>query len=591
MLRKLLATFAVLALILCAVTALAIVNARRAEERTALREAEKVARVIATGLAHADQEGETPAEHFRHELRGLSATGERDLLVADRGGHILADPTLASTTKLPAAGRRAVAESLADGRARTFEAPTLNHPDGAKQIVVPVDDDGDSTAADGDNDRTAALVYGYTDLDRQITGITARSEQGLIIGALAALLAIAAIGLLFSRDLVRRVGVLKRAVADVAGGAAGVRVPANGRDELGELAVSFNTMAEQLERSQTEVRLQHDAESGYREAQIEFSETMQVTRDEREAHEVVKVHLERLVPGGSVVVLNRNNSADRLEATTGEIPEDLRAGLNQARPDSCMAVRLGRAHDRAADEPKLLECEICGASEGSSVCQPSLVGGEVIGAVLVRAADRALEQGDRERVAESVSMASPVLANLRNLRIAEARAATDALTGLPNARSAQHSLKRMAAHAAQHLTPLAAVMLDLDHFKQINDRFGHGAGDEVLAALGELLRGTLRGTDFAARVGGEEFLLLLPDSDEDGAVALAEKLRVAVERISAPRVEEPLSASFGVAVYPRDAQDGQELLRAADRALYTAKRTGRNRVVVAERDGAPVESG
>jgi diguanylate cyclase (GGDEF)-like protein len=587
MLRKLLATFAVLALLLCAFTALAIVSARRAEERTALREAEKVARVIATGLAQADREGETAAEHFRHELRGLSATGERDVLVADRAGRILADPTLATTGELSAAGRRAVAESLADGRARTFVAPTLYHPDGAKQIVVPVDDDADSAEADSDDDRTAALVYGYTDLDRQIKDITARSEQGLIAGALAALLAIAAIGLLFSRDLVRRVGVLRRAVADVAGGAAGVRVPANGRDELGDLAVSFNTMAEQLERSQAEVRLQHDAESGYREAQIDFSETMQVTRDEREAHAVVKVHLERMVPGSSVVVLNRNNSADRLEATTGDIPEDLRDGLEQARPDSCMAVRLGRAHHRAEDEPKLLECEICGASKGSSVCQPSLVGGEVIGAVLVRAADRTLEQGDRERVAESVSMASPVLANLR---IAEARAATDALTGLPNARSAQHSLRRTAAHAAQHLTPLAAVMLDLDHFKQVNDRYGHGSGDEVLAALGELLRGTLRGTDFAARVGGEEFLLLLPDSDEDGAVALAEKLRAAVERISAPRVEQPLSASFGVAVYPRDAQDGQELLRAADRALYTAKRAGRNRVVVAERDSAPVES-
>jgi diguanylate cyclase (GGDEF)-like protein len=317
---------------------------------------------------------------------------------------------------------------------------------------------------------------------------------------------------------------------------------------------------------------------------------MQVTRDEREAHEVVKVHLERMVPGGSVVVLNRNNSADRLEAITGDIPQDLRAGLQQARPDSCMAVRLGRAHHRTEGEPKLLECEICGASKGSSVCQPSLVGGEVIGSVLVRAAEQTLEPGDRDRVAQSVSMASPVLANLRNLRIAEARAATDALTGLPNARSAQHNLKRMVAHAGQQLTPLAAVMLDLDHFKQVNDRYGHGAGDELLAALGELLRGTLRGADFAARVGGEEFVLLLPDSDEDGAVALAEKLRAAVEHISAPRVEQPLTASFGVAVYPRDAQDGQELLRAADRALYTAKRAGRNRVVVAVRDAAPVES-
>ena len=580
MLRKLLATFAVLALLLCAVTALAIVNARRAEERTALREAEKVARVIATGLGDPEEAaGESLAGHYRHTLDNLGRTGERDLLVAGPTGRILADSGQGED-RLSPAGRRALLASLRDGRAHAFVDDSADRTEPASRLVVPID---------GGGTRGAALVYGYTELDRQIKDITARSEQGLIVGALAALLAIAAIGLLFSRDLVRRVGVLKRAVADVAGGTRGVRVPANGRDELGDLAVSFNTMAEQLERSRAEVRLQHDAESGYREAQIEFSETMQVTRDEREAHEVVKVHLERMVPGGSVVVLNRNNSADRLEATTGKIPDDLRAGLDQARPDSCMAVRLGRAHHRVADEPKLLECEICGASRGSSVCQPSLVGGEVIGSVLVRAAERTLEPGDRDRVAESVSMASPVLANLRNLRIAEARAATDALTGLPNARSAQHNLKRLVAHAGQRLTPLAAVMLDLDHFKQVNDRFGHGAGDEVLAALGELLRGTLRGADFAARVGGEEFVLLLPDSDEDGAVALAEKLRVAVERISAPRIEQPLSASFGVAVYPRDAQDGQELLRAADRALYTAKRTGRNRIVVAERDAAPVE--
>ncbi len=145
------------------------------------------------------------------------------------------------------------------------------------------------------------------------------------------------------------------------------------------------------------------------------------------------------------------------------------------------------------------------------------------------------------------------------------------------------------AHAGRAVAPLTAVLLDLDHFKQVNDLFGHGAGDDVLAGAGEVLRSCLRDSDFAGRFGGEEFLLLLSDTGHEGALVLAEKLRRALERIDVAAVESAITGSFGLATFPVDALDGDSLVRMADRALYAAKRSGRNRVEAAEPSSAPVE--
>jgi diguanylate cyclase (GGDEF)-like protein len=222
-------------------------------------------------------------------------------------------------------------------------------------------------------------------------------------------------------------------------------------------------------------------------------------------------------------------------------------------------------------------------------------GGEGIGAVLVQG-DRPLEATEKDRVVGSVSRSAPVLVNLRTLALAEARAATDALTGLPNARSCQDTLRRMIAHAGRTVSPLSAILLDLDHFKQINDRFGHGAGDDVLAAVSAVIASTIRASDFAGRAGGEEFLLLLPDTDQEGAMEMAEKVRAAVAEVEVPRVEREITASLGVATYPRDAREGDTLLRQADRALYAAKAAGRNRVELSSTtppsdDGTVTEEG
>jgi diguanylate cyclase (GGDEF)-like protein len=122
------------------------------------------------------------------------------------------------------------------------------------------------------------------------------------------------------------------------------------------------------------------------------------------------------------------------------------------------------------------------------------------------------------------------------------------------------------------------MMLDLDHFKQVNDLYGHNKGDEVLAAVGATITGCLRESDFAGRYGGEEFLLLLPDTDRDGAMATAERVRTAIAALRIHGEDRAVTASLGLALMPDDAGESTLLLRCADRALYAAKRAGRNRI-------------
>ncbi|HYI37301.1 MAG TPA: diguanylate cyclase [Thermoleophilaceae bacterium] len=336
-----------------------------------------------------------------------------------------------------------------------------------------------------------------------------------------------------------------------------------------------------IERQARRGRDRRAAERRYRETQSEFAETIQIMRDEDEAHALVKHHLEREIDGAHATALVRNNSDDRLVAATPVEPDSpLAAGLVDASPESCLAVRLARPYDQGQASAPLLPCKLCGKSAPEVTCVPSLVSGEVIGSLLVQR-DEPLETKQRDRVVETIGQASPVLANLRNLAIAETRASTDALTGLPNSRSCRDNLKRMVAAAGRTLSPCTAILLDLDHFKQINDRFGHGAGDDVLAAVGDVMRSTLRDSDFAGRYGGEEFLMLLPDTDHEGGLQAAEKVREAVQGLDLAQVDGPVTASLGVAAFPADAMDSDTLVRQADRALYAAKAAGRNQVMLA----------
>jgi diguanylate cyclase (GGDEF)-like protein len=330
--------------------------------------------------------------------------------------------------------------------------------------------------------------------------------------------------------------------------------------------------------SRDQERAHRDSEQRYAEGQARFAEAMQVAENQGEGHELLIRHLEAGAPDAAITVLIRNNSGDRLEPAV-PLPDDsaLAEPLEHAKPRGCLAVRLSRPVDQGPSSREIITCEVCGKQEGESTCQPLLVGGEVIGSVLT-SGQRPASEAERRRIHDSVTQAAPVLANLRNLALAELRAATDALTGLPNRRAIDDHLKRLLAQAGRSLTPMSAVLLDLDHFKQINDTYGHERGDEVLAAVGALMRTELRGSDFAGRSGGEEFVIMLPDTDRAGALRVAEHLRQAMHSLSLPGVTRGVTASFGVATYPDDALDGETLLRLADRALYSAKQSGRDRV-------------
>lgn len=159
------------------------------------------------------------------------------------------------------------------------------------------------------------------------------------------------------------------------------------------------------------------------------------------------------------------------------------------------------------------------------------------------------------------------------------QALTDALTGCYNRRSFEMQLDRDLQLATRLNQPVALLMLDLDRFKQLNDTVGHDAGDNALRLLADCFRQELRGVDTAARFGGDEFVLILPGADPDGALVVAERVRSKIELILIPDFG-PLSASLGIATFPIHGNTRSELVQHADAALYSAKRTGRNRVVL-----------
>jgi diguanylate cyclase (GGDEF)-like protein/PAS domain S-box-containing protein len=160
----------------------------------------------------------------------------------------------------------------------------------------------------------------------------------------------------------------------------------------------------------------------------------------------------------------------------------------------------------------------------------------------------------------------------------------DPLTGLFNRRYLEETLERELALAEREGHPVSCILADIDHFKRVNDEYGHLAGDEVLRAIGAALRRNARASDINCRYGGEEFLLVLPRMPIENALARAEQLRatIAAAPVRYGAVQIAVTASFGVAVFPQDGAAVESLIAAADAALYAAKRAGRNRVCRAD---------
>ena len=213
---------------------------------------------------------------------------------------------------------------------------------------------------------------------------------------------------------------------------------------------------------------------------------------------------------------------------------------------------------------------------------PLLVKDEVIGTFTVAAKRPGAFPGDRrEMLGVIANQVAISMQNARMFQIVEEQATTDGLTGLVNHRTFQERFQAMLGRAERHHFPVSLILTDIDHFKKINDNYGHPTGDEVLRRISAILGAGARKIDIGARYGGEEFAIVLEATDRVGARNLAERIRGEVEQATFQSSKGPFNAtlSLGVASYPDDGTVKADLIARADQALYNAKHAGRNRTV------------
>jgi diguanylate cyclase (GGDEF)-like protein len=215
------------------------------------------------------------------------------------------------------------------------------------------------------------------------------------------------------------------------------------------------------------------------------------------------------------------------------------------------------------------------------VCVPMVVEGETIGALNVYRSGENVGFSPQEAtvIERFCAMAALAFNSARQRELLRTQARTDSLTGMLNRRAYYERIGDELARGQRTDSPVSVVLLDIDHFKRINDQHGHAAGDRALQAIAAKLEATVRADETAARYGGEEFALIAARADSSAAFELAERARAAIAEIVVEG--RTLSASAGVATWPSDADNPDRLLEAADAALYAAKRAGRDRTSVA----------
>jgi diguanylate cyclase (GGDEF)-like protein len=354
----------------------------------------------------------------------------------------------------------------------------------------------------------------------------------LLAALVASLALIAVVAYLLGQSIVATLRRLVAAARALAEGRLSERVPVRGRDEFARLGTAFNEMAEQLQERLEDLEAERRR---LRDLTIRFGEALASTHD-----------------------------VDQLLLAIAETAvESTRASGGQVTGPDGRVVHVG---DPDAG-PKLLEL-------------PLRAGGTSLGSLVLYGSEFSVL--DLETASLLVGHAVIALENAQLHRILEQQALVDALTGLANRRSAEQALAVELARAVRFGSPFSLVFADLDHFKQVNDRFGHPSGDLVLRELAAVLTETVREIDLAARWGGEEFCLILPGTDPAGAARLAERVRTTLaERtiLTAEGLPLHVTASFGVAGHPPLAS-AEELIASADAALYDAKRRGRNCVSI-----------
>jgi diguanylate cyclase (GGDEF)-like protein len=381
-------------------------------------------------------------------------------------------------------------------------------------------------SANGTSGPALAVLAPQSEIDAAST----RLQRRLIFGLLAAVVLIALVAYFEGRTIVRAVSRIAIAANAISRGKLDERVPVRGRDELAKLGSAFNQMADQLQ-----VRLEElESERGrLRDALSRFGDALAATHD--------------------VDQLLRSIVETAVEAT-----------------DAHGGMLLGA-------DGHVVEVGVAGA--GSDQLEIPLHAGKV-GFGTLFLFGRNFDDEARMTAISLVSQSVMALENARLHRIVERQALSDGLTGLANRRHAEESLATELSRADRFGGPLSVVVTDIDDFKTVNDEHGHPVGDTVLCEFARLLESSVRDVDVAGRWGGEEFLLILPGTDAEGAVRLAGRIRALLEdrtMVTPEGVPVRITSSFGVAAY-EEGTSAEELVAAADAALYEAKRTGKNRV-------------
>jgi diguanylate cyclase (GGDEF)-like protein/PAS domain S-box-containing protein len=320
-----------------------------------------------------------------------------------------------------------------------------------------------------------------------------------------------------------------------------------------------------------------------------------LTRDE--AYGAIAQFGEKLFPDdtGTLFVLNPSQNLLETVAHWGESP----AGEPVFTPEDCWAFRRSEAHKTTAAQPGLRCRHLPASSVTDHCCIPMIAQGETMGLlhlenhlcrlVNLPPAAQAFLTESKERLAVTLAkQISLALASLNLREILRWQAIRDPLTGLFNRRYMEESLEREVLRVKRRGASLGVIMMDLDHFKRFNDTFGHKAGDAMLSALADVLKKHTRREDIVCRYGGEEFLVILPETSLELTRERAELLREVVSQLQLEYLGQSLGAitiSLGVAAFPEHGSTGEEIILAADAALYHAKKKGRNRVVVAATSG------
>jgi diguanylate cyclase (GGDEF)-like protein len=316
----------------------------------------------------------------------------------------------------------------------------------------------------------------------------------------------------------------------------------------------------------------------------EMAHVLQAARVTNEIYSIVGSYGPRLFPGsvGTLGILNSAKNALEIVAAWGGDPVDEAIFP----PDDCWALREGRSHVVNDPQSGLICSHVNRGTESAELCVPMLAQYEALGILHL---SKPLNPSQPEpftspelHLAEAVAqeIALP-LANVRLRQLLQEQALRDGLTGLYNRRYFEEALDREVHRATRKQTSLGLIMLDVDHFKELNDAHGHTAGDALLRAVADLLHSCLRAADVLCRYGGDEFAIVMPDAVLQDTVKKAEEMRRAAKSLSLQlngRVIDGMSISLGAAAFPHHGSTREILIQQADSALYAAKTGGRDQV-------------